>query len=139
MKKKVFKNSLLAFSEDIKNRSVWDWIKAHTSFMRPLHRYRGTVKLTDKDLKFKGRDIKDKSSFQLKIPITDIKDVNLGFDKVFSGWEERAAPWNKPLRIKYNKGGEERTIYIFARFHRKFGLRSSDNKKLLNDLGTLWG
>ena len=33
-------NTLMAYEEDIKSRSFWDWIKAHTSFMKPLHRYK---------------------------------------------------------------------------------------------------
>ena len=36
-----WENTLMAYEEDIKNRSFWDWIKAHTSFMKPLHRYKG--------------------------------------------------------------------------------------------------
>ena len=35
-----WENTLMAYEEDIKSRSFWDWIKAHTSFMKPLHRYK---------------------------------------------------------------------------------------------------
>jgi len=39
--KMKWENTLMAYEEDIKSRSFWDWIKAHTSFMKPLHRYKG--------------------------------------------------------------------------------------------------
>ncbi len=51
-------NTLLAFDEDIKQRSWVDWLKAHTSGFKPLHRYEGTFKLNRDRVIFEGREIK---------------------------------------------------------------------------------
>ncbi|MBC7188904.1 hypothetical protein H5U35_01645, partial [Candidatus Aerophobetes bacterium] len=52
-------NTLMAYKEDIESRSFWDWIKAHTSFMKPLHRYEGVLELNEKKMSFAGRDVKE--------------------------------------------------------------------------------
>jgi len=133
--KMKWENSLMAFEEDIKHRSWLDWLKAHTSGFKPLHRYEGILELSDEELIFKGKDVKENKKFQLKILLKNITDVHYGFDEVFKGREERAWPWNKPLRIKYQSENNERTIYLFAHFHHKKGtIRTSDNKELYEKL-----
>ena len=57
-----------------------------------------------------------------------------GFDNVFKGREERGWPWNKPLRIRYQSESGEKTIYLFAHFHHKKGIRTSDNKEVYEKL-----
>jgi len=101
-----WENTLMAYKEDIKNRDFWDWVKAHTSFMKPLHRYEGV----------------------------DITDIHFGFDDVFTGWEERAAPWNKPLRVIYKFKEARKTVYLFVNFHHRYGMRTSDNKEVYEKL-----
>ncbi len=132
-----YKNSLLAFEEDIKNRSFLDWLKAHTSGFKPLHRYEGELKVNREEISFKGRDVKRDSDFQLKISLRQIADVHYGFDQVFKGREERAWPWNKPLRTTYRNGRRRRKIYLFARFHHRKGIRSSDNRLVYEKLRKL--
>ena len=133
--------TLLAFEEDVRNRGLLDWIKAHTSGFKPLHRYEGTLKLGQGRLSFEGRDVKEGSGFRLEIPLSEISDLHYGFDEVFKGREERAWPWNKPLRIRYREGGGERSIYLFARFHHEKGIRTSANRELyakLRELLSSW-
>lgn len=129
-----WENTLMAYEEDIKNRSFWEWMKAHTSFAKPLHRYEGVLELNNDELIFTGRDVKENKEFLIKIPLKDITDVYYGFDKVFRGRDERAWPWNKPLRIRYRYENGERTIYLFAHYHIKKGIRSSDNKEVYEKL-----
>jgi hypothetical protein len=126
-------NTLMAYEEDIKSRSFWDWIKAHTSFFRPLHRYAGVLELDDDSIIFDGMDLRQGVGFHLEIPVDDITDVYLGWDDVFTGFPlsragDRAYPWNKPLRLRYRANQAEKTIYLFVRFHRKWGIRASDNR-----------
>ena len=52
-------NTLLSFDEDIRNRSLIDWVKAHTSGFKPLHRYEGIFELNEGKLTFNGKDIKE--------------------------------------------------------------------------------
>ena len=129
-----WENSLMAYEEDVKNRTWIDWVKAHTTGFKPLHRYEGTLEINNSHIIFRGRDVKEDKEFHLEIPIEDIKDVYYGFDEVFRMREERAAPWNKPLRIKYKSGNDEKTIYLFAHFHHKKGIRASDNKEVYERL-----
>jgi hypothetical protein len=130
-------NTLMAYEEDIKSRSFWDWVKAHTSFMKPLHRYQGILELNEDKITFFGKDIKKDEDFKLEIAFADIADIHFGFDDVFTGWEDRAAPWNKPLRLKCKSKEGEKTIYLFANFHHKHGMRASDNKEVYEKLKTI--
>ena len=129
-------STLLAYERDIKNRTFWDWLKAHTSFMYPLHRYIGTLEISKGKLRFNGEDSKKGGGFSLEIKPEDIISCRYGFDSVFRWWEERAAPWNKPLRVRY-KSGEQETIYLFANFHHKYGLRGSDNPEVEKRINSL--
>ena len=40
-----WENTLMAYEKDIKSRGFWDGVKAHTSFMKPLHRYEGFLEV----------------------------------------------------------------------------------------------
>jgi len=125
----------MAYEEDIKRRGFIDWLKAHTTGFKPLHRYEGVLELNDNELIFSGKDVKEDKEFKLKIPLKNITDIYYGFDNVFKGREERAWPWNKPLRIRYkSEDGKEETIYLFAHFHHKRGIRTSDNKEVYEKL-----
>ena len=125
-----WKNTLLSFDEDIKERSLIDWFKAHISGFKPLHKYEGILELLEEKLVYAGKDIKDGKELKLEIKLKDIIDVYLGFDEIFKGREERAWPWNKPLRIKFKQDDVERTIYLFVNFHYKYGVRASDNEEV---------
>jgi len=130
----IKENTLLAFEEDIRNRSLIDWVKAHTSGFKPLHRYEGILEIRDDRLIFYGKDVKDGDEFKLEIPFKDVLDVYYGFDEIFKGREERAWPWDKPLRIRFKKDEIENTIYLFANFHHKYGIRISDNEEVYKEL-----
>jgi len=139
-----WENTLLAYEEDIRERSFWDWIKAHTSGFKPLHRYEGIFELTKHQIIFDGKDTKEGKDFHLEIPIKNIVDVYLGWDDVFTGFPlskagDRAYPWNKPLRLRFSSDRGERTIYLFVRFHHRYGLRASDNKEIYQKLKTFLG
>lgn len=133
----IWDNSLIAFEEDIKNRSFIDWIKAHTSFMKPFHRYEGTFELNDNTILFSGEDVKENKHYSLQIKTKDIEDVKYGYDDVFTGWEDRAAPWNKPLKIIFKSNNDKKCIYLFVSFHRIKGVRSSENEKVYHQIKSM--
>ena len=137
-----WENSLMAYEEDIKNRSLLDWLKAHTSGFKPLHRYEGVFELYEGKIVFDGKDVKEDRRFRLEIPIKSISDLYLGWDEVFTGFPlsragDRAYPWNKPLRIRYRSEEGEKTIYLFVHFHRKWGIRTSDNREVYKKLNEM--
>jgi len=137
-----WENSLMAYEEDIKNRTLLDWLKAHTSGFKPLHRYEGVFELCENKIVFDGQDVKEDRRFRLEIPIKSISDLYLGWDEVFTGFPlsragDRAYPWNKPLRIRYKSEEGEKTIYLFVHFHRKWGIRTSDNRKVYKKLNEM--
>ena len=132
-------NTLLASKKDVINRSLIDFIKAHTSGFKPLHRYEGTLELKEDKLVFEGIDIKDETIFKLEIALSNITDVYYGFDEVFRGREERAWPWNEPIRIRFKEDGVEKEIYLFVNFHHKHGIRTSDNKEVYQKLTEILG
>lgn len=130
-----WENTLMAYEEDLGNRSLSDWFKAHTSGFKPLHRYEGVLELDSEKLAFSGTDVKGGTDFSLEILLEDITDVHLGWDEVFTGFPgrktgDRGYPWNKPLRLRYNAREGEKTIYIFAGFHNHWYGRRSDNRDI---------
>ena len=74
LRKLKWENTLMAYEEDIKSRGFRDWIKAHTSFMRPLHRYKGVLELDEQKMIFTGKDVKVDKNFNLEIATGDITD-----------------------------------------------------------------
>ena len=140
--KMKWENSLMAYEDDIKNRSLLDWLKAHTSGFKPLHRYEGVFELDKDKIVFDGRDVREDKRFRLEIPIRSISDLHLGWDETFTGFPgskagDRAYPWNKPLRIRYKSEQGEKTMYLFVHFHRKWGIRTSDNKEVYKKLSEM--
>jgi len=137
-----WENTLMAYEKDIKSKSFGDWIKAHTSFMKPLHKYEGMLELNGGKTIFKGRDPEEDRDFNLEIPIKDIADIYLGFDSVFRKREDRqtAIRGFVPLRITYKSREGEKSLYLFANFHHsKYGWRTSDNKEVYEKLESSLG
>ena len=130
---KVWENSLLIFEDDLKSKSWLDWIKAHTSGSKPLHRYEGSLKLSEEYLSFEGKDIKENRRISLKIPIKNIIGIHYGFDDLFKARDERS-PWNKPIRIEYISNDTKKKVYVFADFGIKHLIRTSKNKEFYESL-----
>jgi len=72
-----WENTLMAYEEDIKSRGFWDWVKAHTSFMKPLHRHEGFLELNEGKITFTGKDVKEDKDFNLEIVTGDITQSDL--------------------------------------------------------------
>lgn len=131
--KMKFNNSLMAFKEDLKSKNWIEWLKAHTSGFKPLHRYEGTLELNNRELIFTGKDVIENKEIKLKISIKNIIDLHYGFDEIFKRRDKRN-PWNKPLRIKCKLNNAEKTLYFFINFHYKLGARTSSNKEVYEKL-----
>ena len=130
-----YADSLLAFKADIEHKGLIDWLEAHTSFMRPLHRYVGVLVVDPESVSFSGEDGKTGSQFNLTIPRTDITGLHLGFDNIFKRIDDRALGLFHfvPLRIDFTQNRKEESIYIFANYSRL--LRQSDNRQVYEELG----
>ncbi|MFC1754149.1 hypothetical protein ACFL96_12305 [Thermoproteota archaeon] len=136
----VIKNisALMAFEEDIRNRGFMDWLIAHTSFFKPLHRYEGILLLMNDKLVFEGIDKKKKQKYQLQISKTDVISIFHGFDDIFKRGEDRALGLSfKPLRINFRQNGSCTAIYLIIEFRR--ALRTSKNKECYNELSQWLG
>ncbi|HMH32807.1 MAG TPA: hypothetical protein VK543_07240 [Puia sp.] len=129
-----YKDSLLAYKADIEHRSLLDWIKAHTSFLKPLHRYTGVLQTVPEGLNFLGWDDKLGENFSLDIRYNEITDLHLGYDSVFKRIEDRSLGIFHfvPLRINFTKNAIEESIYVFANYSSL--IRQSDNQELFDDL-----
>ncbi len=129
MKKNLYcwKKSLWIYEDELKEVGFIDWLKAHTSFFKPLHRYEGVIKLNDKNIILDGKNVKTSERCFEKIKLEDIVDIYHGFDEVFRRRDERS-PWNKPVRIRYVSDDREKTVYIYADFYYRLLIRSSKNK-----------
>ena len=134
--KKITAHAIMSFTEDIKTFNMNDWIESHTSSLNPLHRYEGELILENDKLKFKGKDSREERSFELEIELKKITDVYLGLDEVFTrGNDSNLDLWLKPLRIKFERNGSEKTIYLFIDLN--YLTKTSENKKwfeVLKDL-----
>lgn len=126
-------NALMAYKEDIENRNFFDWIKAHTSFVKPLHRYNGNIILSDDKIMFDGSDNKTKEDHAIEINKTEVTDIYLGFDDVFMRREDRSVGISfLPLRIKFTKEKKEYIMYLITDFKR--ALRTTKNKEWYEEL-----
>jgi hypothetical protein len=130
-----YADSLLAFKADIEHKGLIDWLEAHTSFMRPLHRYVGTLVVDSDSVSFLGEDQKAGSRFNLRIPRTDITGLHLGYDSIFRRIDDRSLGIFHfvPLRIDFTQNIRDESIYIFANYSRL--LRQSDNRQVYEELG----
>jgi hypothetical protein len=130
----TYPDSLLAYRADIEHKGLLDWLEAHTSFMRPLHRYTGTILLNPDLFSFTGSDEKTKTDFRLTISTIDIQGFHLGFDHIFKRIDDRSLGLFHfvPLRIDFSQGNKEESIYVFANYSRL--LRHSDNQVLYEEL-----
>ncbi len=124
---------LMAYKEDIKHRGFLDWLKAHTSFVKPLHRYEGNITLSDEKIVFDGKDIKTKNDSAIEINKIDVTDVYLGFDDVFRRREDRSLGISfQPLRIVFSKDEKEYILYLIIDFNRL--LRATKNEEWYEEL-----
>lgn len=112
-------NVLLAYKEDIRKKGVIDWLRAHTSFLKPMHRYDGEIILMEKELVLDCEDKDEGKDFTESIKKDELTDVHLGFDETFRKSDDRSGGLTfRPLRIKYTKNGKEETVYIITGFSR---------------------
>ena len=118
--------ALWTFEEDILNRSWLDWLDAHFSFGKPLHKYEGMLTLYAYTLELTGQDKKTKEEFSLEIYKQEIEQLYLGFDDAFNASETRSLglTW-LPLRLIFIKNGQERKLYLIINY--SFG--KTDNKE----------
>jgi hypothetical protein len=124
---------LMAYKEDIKHRGFLDWLKAHTSFVKPLHRYEGNITLSDEKIVLDGKDIKTKNDCAIEINKIDVTDIYLGFDDVFKRGEDRSLGISfQPLRIVFSKDEKEYILYLIIDFNRL--LRATKNKEWYEEL-----
>lgn len=112
--------TLWAFEEDILTRSWLDWLKAHTSFLKPLHRYEGCLTILPDKLILTGIDIRTGKEISLDIYRYQIGQLYLGFDKSYNALESRGLglTW-LPLRMTFTQKGAEKKLYLITNY--KFG------------------
>lgn len=111
--------ALWIFKEEIDQKDFGDWFAAHTSFMLPIHSYRGEVHLFDDALVLYGTHAKTSETEVAAVPFQDIRSVYVGFDEAYKRRETRGGfNHEAPLRIEYKQGGAVKTIYVFMEFNR---------------------
>ena len=125
----------MSFTEDIESFDKKDWVESHTSSLNPLHRYEGKLTLENRKLKFEGKDNKE-NPFELEIELEKITDIYYGLDEVFTRNNDiNLDLWLKPLRVKFEIDGSEKTTYLFINLNTS--TKTSDNKEwfeVLKDL-----
>lgn len=118
--------SLWTFEEDILTRSWLDWLTAHTSFLKPLHRYEGQLSILPDRLCFSGKDKRTGNDTSLDIYKYQIEELYLGFDEFYNAMETRGLglTW-VPLRLTFTQNEKEEKLYIITNYH----LGWTDNKE----------
>ncbi|MHA2248799.1 MAG: hypothetical protein ACXAD7_00490 [Candidatus Kariarchaeaceae archaeon] len=123
-------NTLLAYESDIKQRSLKQWLRAYTTFVKPRHKYTGILELINEKLRFAEQN----DQFSIEIETSKIKDMNFGFDKTFRRLKDKQIGLFgfKPLKIIFeDKTKEDVTIYLFAQFNNSWKIvRTSKNREL---------
>ncbi|MFQ6080870.1 MAG: ribbon-helix-helix domain-containing protein [Candidatus Bathyarchaeia archaeon] len=127
-------DAFLTFKEDIEDITLKEWLVAHTSFMLPLHRYKGKISLHEDVLIFRGFDNKSSQKSEvIVVPLENIEDIHYGFDEIFRRTNDRGLGlFTEPLRMIYQEKRQKRTIYLYIGFDRF--TRKSDNQKWFKTL-----
>ena len=111
--------SLWLLKEEIGQKDFTDWFAAHTSFMLPIHRYKGELHMFDDALVFHGKNAKTGATNIVSVPFESITEVHLGFDDAYRRRETRGGFENEtPLRIDFRDGNSVKTLYCFIEFSR---------------------
>mgnify|MGYP006987896206 CR=1 FL=1 len=119
--------ALMSFDIDIKNRTFWEWAKAHTSLAKPLHRYEGEIILEEDRIVFHGINKQSRKDFKNVIMKERVTDITMGFDRNFKRREDRSLGLAfKPLRISFSENGKKKIMYLIISFNPL--LRSSNNQ-----------
>lgn len=110
--------ALWAFEEDILSRSWLDWLTAHTSFLKPLHRYEGQLVILPDRLCFSGKDKRTSTVTSFDIHKYQIGQLYLGFDENFNAMETRGLglTW-VPLRLTFTRDEKEEKLYIITNYN----------------------
>lgn len=118
--------ALWAFEEDILNRSWKDWLLAHMSLGKPLHRYEGILTITTNTIELIGEDKNTKQEFLLEIYKHEIEQLYLGLDDTFNAAETRnlGLGW-LPLRLLFSRDEQIQKLYLIINYN--FG--RTDNKE----------
>lgn len=108
---------LWAFEDDIVSKTWSEWLSAHLSFSKPLHRYEGELDVSDSALLFSGVDRRSGEQVQFELPRHQISQLYLGFDETFRAIDTRGfgLSW-KPLRIVFSQERLERKVYLIVNF-----------------------
>jgi Arc/MetJ-type ribon-helix-helix transcriptional regulator len=111
--------ALWIFSEEIGQKDFLDWFSAHTSFMLPIHHYRGELRVFDDALVFYGKNTKTDKTEISAVSFQNIKSVYLGFDGTYKRRETLGGfDHEAPLRIEYKDNNSTKTVYAFIEFDR---------------------
>jgi hypothetical protein len=106
---------LWASEEDVQNRSWFDWLKAHASFMKPLHRFEGSLFLDQHKLILSGIDKRTTEDISIDIYKYQILQLYLGFDETFNIMETRDLGLSGfPIRLTYIQNQKEEKLYLIA-------------------------
>jgi Arc/MetJ-type ribon-helix-helix transcriptional regulator len=125
--------ALWIFKEGIEQKDFADWFAAHTSFMLPIHSYKGEVHLFDDALVFYGTHTKTNETEVVAVPFQDIRSVYVGFDGAYRRRETRGGfDHEAPLRIEYKDGNMVKAVYVFMEFNRI--TRSNKNQEWFETL-----
>lgn len=109
--------ALWAFEEDIVNRTWLDWLSAHYSFGKPLHRYEGQITINAGSIELNGFDKKTKEPFELIIYKPELEQVYHGFDEVFKLSEARGMGLTfLPLRLAFTKDDKTHRLYLIINY-----------------------
>jgi Arc/MetJ-type ribon-helix-helix transcriptional regulator len=129
-------HALWVFKHEIEQKDFGDWFLAHTSFMLPIHRYKGEVRLFDDALVFHGKHAKTGKTEIVAVPFQSITSVYVGFDEWYKRRESRSGfDHEAPLRIEFKDGNLVQTVYVFMEFDRIS--RSNKNKEWFEALSRI--
>ena len=97
---------------------IRQWFFGHTSFMKPIHRYRGEIVWVNDSLVFQGWDLKERTDYQEIVRLSDITQVSIDFDRHFRQSMDRqlGIAGFRPLSVCYRVDDGDQIAYIFARF-----------------------
>ncbi len=132
----LFNDSILfSYKEDILDRGFWDWMKTYSSYLEPVHHYKGEIRLFDDLLEIEGLSSKKERTLIIGLK-EQLTSIALGFDETYTVMEDRfGGMLYKPLKINLMNGNKEICIYGLVGYNTL--MRNCQNDKW-NDILLEW-
>jgi hypothetical protein len=120
--------ALWIFEDELKYLHEINFVSARFSFSPPVHKYQGILYFEESLIKLEGTNNDGLTIIEINIYKSQIDEIFLGFDQIYTIYVSRGLGFWKPIRIKYINNKLISTLYLIVNYRIGF----TDNNKFFN-------